>query len=306
MKIAVLLGGWSDERSVSLLSGEKVASTLLTMGYRVVKIDVRKNLRDITEKLYDADPDVVFNALHGKGGEDGTIQGILSVFGRPYTSSHVLSSALCFNKSVAKSLVSLAGGKTVQGIRLTKNAAFSLDSRRPPVFYPFVIKPESNGSSIGVSLIFNEEDFIRWKKTATEVSTHLMIEKYISGREFTVLVKNGEVIGSLEILPRNAFYDYESKYEASGALHQASFSMEPTHKQEMMDAAKSAYAACFCSGIARVDFVYDRKSAFFLEINTQPGLTPTSLAPEIYQAADKTFEAYLEESIRLARTTDQE
>ena len=323
-KIAVLMGGWSQEREISILSSKSVSSILRDMGYEVSEIDVKKDLKYITDELYKANPDFVFNMLHGIGGEDGVIQGVLEIFGVPYSNSGVVGSAISFDKAICKKIASARGVRVVEGFEIHKDDIYKLgseikigplseptiseevlevteaqnpsvhevreDSRtgtttklpeRGRLEYPFVVKAASNGSSVGVFLIFNEEDLNKVKNTEWTFGDKVLVEKYIKGREFTVLVANGKTIGAVEITFKNKCYDYESKYEIGGSTHISSFELNESAIKEMYAMAEKVFEACCCKGIARADFRYDNENVYFLEINTQPGMTELSLAPDI-------------------------
>ena len=290
--IVVLMGGWSSEREISLLSGKSVSKSLKEMGFEVTEIDVKKDLRYLTDELYKASPEFVFNALHGVGGEDGVIQGILEVFGVPYSNSGLLASALAFDKAVCKTLAKSSGVRVAEGFEITKDEIHKLDNEIK-VEFPFVIKPAANGSTVGVYLIFNNEDLHKVKNTDWSFGDKIMVEKYINGREFTVLVGNGKAIGAVEITFKNALYDYESKYEIGGSTHISSFEMHEAAIKEMFEMAERIYEACGCRGLARADFRYDEKDVYFLELNTQPGMTELSLAPDIGRFAGKSMSELL-------------
>ena len=297
-KIAVLLGGWSSEREISLMSGRYVGTALRKLGYEVTEIDVKKDLRYLTDELYRANPDFIFNALHGFGGEDGIIQGILDIFGKPYNCSGTLSSAICFDKAICKQIVKAAGVRTVEGFTLSASERFTVINR---VAYPFVIKPASNGSSIGVFTIFEENDWHKFCATPWTFGNKVIVEKYIDGREFTVCVLNSKVLGAIEITFKNKTYDYECKYEPGASAHASAFDMSEGALQEMLNMSETAYKVCECAGIARVDFRYDGEMVYFLEINTQPGMTELSLVPDIAKFAGLSFEKLLQEIIETAK-----
>jgi len=291
-KIAVLMGGWSPEREISILSAKGVSTVLENMGYEVIKIDVKKDLRYITDALYKANPDFIFNVLHGIGGEDGVIQGVLDIFGIPYSNSGVLSSSISFDKAICKKIAKSSGVRVADGFEINKNDIKKLGTEIK-VEYPFVIKAAANGSSVGVFLIFTEEDLKKVKSTEWTFGDKVMIEKYINGREFTVLIANGKAIGAVEITSKNEFYDYESKYEIGGSSHISSFEMNESAIKEMYSMSEKVFESCECKGIARADFRYDNEQVYFLEINTQPGMTELSLAPDIARFNNISFEELL-------------
>lgn len=293
-KIVVLQGGWSSEREVSLSSGRNVANSLRKMGYEVIEIDVRKDLRYLTEKLYEAKPDFVFNILHGVGGEDGVIQGILDVFGIPYSGCSVLSSAVCFDKAICKNIVRNSGVRVIEGFETTIHR---LPEAHKYIDYPFVVKPAQNGSSVGLFIILGDEDWAKLQNTEWAFGEKIIVEKYIKGREFTVCVFAGNVLGALEITFQNRTYDYKSKYEAGASVHIPDFTMDNKSMEEMYEMSEIAFMACGCSGLVRIDYRYDGDKVYFLEINTQPGMTETSLVPDIAKFAGLKLEDLLQKII---------
>lgn len=291
-RITVLKGGWSPEREISLQSGSHVANLLRGKGFEVYEIDVKKDLLYITQELYKSNPDYIYNALHGIGGEDGVIQGILEIFGKPYSNSNVLSSSICFNKQICKTIVKASGVNVVPGYCiLSYNIKDINTSNDINIDYPFVIKPASNGSSVGTFLIFKKEDLNKLKSTEWQYGNEIIIEKYISGKEFTIAVINGKVMGALEIVSNNNnnFYDFEAKYSDGGSKHISNYTLDKDVETKMFRMAETAYNACKCNGVARIDFRYDGKDIYFLEINTQPGMTSKSLVPDILKNSNITF-----------------
>ncbi|MDR1488857.1 MAG: D-alanine--D-alanine ligase [Holosporales bacterium] len=281
-KITVLKGGWSSEREISLRSGENIANTFRSMGYEVYEIDIVKNLRFITDELYRTDPDYIYNALHGTGGEDGILQGVLEIFGKPYSHSGVLGSSIAFHKAISKILVKNAGGLVIEDIAINKNEIKNIDVDNPIMEYPFVVKPCANGSSVGVFIIHNKNDLLLLQNQDWIYGDEVMIEKYINGREFTVYVNDGVAVGAIEILPKNEFFDYSSKYDNEGAVHIADYkNIEEKNKKDIYELAEISNKACVCKGTTRVDLIFDGEKVYFLEINTQPGMTPVSLVPDI-------------------------
>lgn len=308
-RVAVLMGGWSPERDVSLRSGQNVTNVLKNMGLEVLIIDVKRNLRDLTDALYDANPDFILNMLHGKGGEDGIIQGVLEIFGVPYSGSNVLSSAIAFDKEITKTLVKAVGVNVADGFCISANELKFIDSKT--LEYPLVLKPTDNGSSIGIAMIKDAEEFKVIQAKQWIYGSRILIEKFIEGKDYTVLVMSGKVVGDLEINYKNEFYDYDAKYSAGGSSHNMNHNMPNVMRRIMYSYAVKAYNACLCSGIARVDFRYNdafsdcsklMRTDFkqkeylpcFLEINTQPGMTETSLVPDILKSKRISMEVYLE------------
>ncbi|WP_295690481.1 D-alanine--D-alanine ligase [uncultured Maricaulis sp.] len=277
-RIAVLSGGLSPERDVSLVSGAACAKGLRDAGYDVVEIDAGRNL---SQQLADADPDIVFNALHGEWGEDGLVQGVLEHFGKPYTHSGVLASALAMDKQKAKDVLRAAGIPCPEGLITNRFEAAKSHAMKPP----YVAKPNAQGSSVGVHIVLEGANRppAELGSTAWALGDEILIERYIPGRELTVAVMEDRALCVTEIKPNTTFYDYEAKYSAGGSDH----ILPAPVSDEIAELAKSlalkAHQALGCRGMTRSDFRYDTDShtpLWLLEINTQPGMTPTSLAPE--------------------------
>ncbi|HPE31069.1 MAG TPA: D-alanine--D-alanine ligase [Parvularculaceae bacterium] len=278
-RIAVLKGGWSPEREVSLNSGAQAAKALKTAGYEVVEIDAG---RDLADQLTAARPDAVFNALHGQWGEDGCVQGLLEVMGIPYTHSGVLSSALAMDKQRTKLVLRDAGVPSPEGRIVSRVQAAGGHVMEPP----YVIKPNAQGSSVGVFIVragdnrppaeLNSE---KWS-----LGEEVLVEKFIPGRELTVAVMGDRALCVTEITTSLAFYDYEAKYAAGGSRHVLPAEVPGAITERCLALALKAHQALGCRGVSRSDFRYDESAKgeqlYFLEINTQPGMTGTSLAPE--------------------------
>ncbi|MEH6403043.1 MAG: D-alanine--D-alanine ligase [Sneathiella sp.] len=272
--VAVLMGGWSAEREVSLSSGMPCAEALQRCGYKVTPIDVEK---DIASVLDIVKPDVCFNALHGRYGEDGLMQGVLEIAGIPYTHSGVLASALAMDKPVAKKLFEAGGLRCAEGRTFTRKEI--LDGASYPK--PFVIKPLNEGSSVGVTILLENENRslidIPWT-----FGNEVMIETYIPGREFHVAVMGDQSLGVVEIKPLGRFYDYEAKYTEGKAEHLMPAPLSPEKYEEVMELGLRAHQILGCKGVSRSDFRQNEEGEFFiLETNTQPGMTELSLVPEI-------------------------
>lgn len=275
--VAVLMGGWSVEREVSLVTGAACADALEASGFQVTRIDVDRNL---ATRLVETDPDVVFNALHGRFGEDGTVQGMLEMMGIPYTHSGVLASAIAINKPAAKALFREAGIPTPDGEVLTRRALAARSDWQAPL----VIKPINEGSSVGVDIIL-EGDNIPPLETGDPEAT-VLVERYIPGREVQVAVAFDEVLGAIEILSPGRFYDYEAKYAPGGSRHVMPAPIPEADYRAACEMSLLAHRLLGCRGITRSDLRYDDTGEgpaklFLLEVNTQPGMTATSLAPEI-------------------------
>ena len=276
--VAVLLGGRSPERDVSLVSGRKVIEALEAKGYQVSPIDPRDH--DWIDQLDGVKPDVVFNALHGDWGEDGRVQGVLDYLGYPYTHSGVAASALAMDKQRAKAVLREAGIQCPEGQLISRFEAARDHVMKPP----YVAKPNAQGSSVGVVIvpeganrppaILGSEDW--------PYDEEVLIERFIPGRELTVAVMGDKPLTVTEIVPKTAFYDYDAKYSDGGSGHQLPADVPQAVFDECMAEALKAHQVLGCRGLTRSDFRYDPETGgvWLLEINTQPGMTPTSLAPE--------------------------
>ncbi len=278
--VVVLMGGWSAEREVSLVSGRACAKALGEAGYRVTAIDAD---RDIARTLADLDPrpDVVFNALHGRWGEDGCIQGLLEILGLPYTHSGPMASALAMNKEVAKHVFVGAGIPCAEGVVVSRDQL----GKPAPLPRPFVVKPNREGSSVGVRLVLREDNDDRLLEEDFSHGDDVMVETYVPGRELSVAVMGDRALAVTEIVTDEGFYDYRAKYAPGGSRHVVPAAIHADAYRDAMDHALTAHKALDCRGVTRADFRYDDTAGepgrlCLLEINTQPGMTPTSLVPE--------------------------
>ena len=288
--VAVLMGGWSAERDVSLRSGKACADALQRSDYRVTPIDVG---RDVATVLAALKPDVALNLLHGRPGEDGTIQGVLEVLGIPYSHSGVLASALAMQKDRAKVMFREAGVPTPEGIVVSRFEA----AKSHVLPRPYVIKPIAEGSSVGVFIVTEAHDHPPQELHRDDWSFGEMVlcERYIAGKELTCAVLGGEALDVIEILPTVTFYDYEAKYAPGGSRHLLPAPLSPNVYQLVRRLALQAHRALGCRGVSRTDFRYDdRKDGtqglVCLEVNTQPGMTETSLVPELAAYEGMAFE----------------
>jgi len=278
-KIAVLKGGWSPEREVSLVSGAEAAKALRETGFEVFEIDADRNLAAC---LAEANPDAVFNALHGQWGEDGCVQGLLEVMGLPYTHSGVLASSLAMDKQRAKAVFENAGIPSPFGKIVSRADAAGGHVMKPP----YVIKPNAQGSSVGVFIVREGDNRPPAELTSKEwaLGDEVLVEKFIPGRELTVAVMGDRALCVTEITTGLAFYDYEAKYADGGSTHVLPAEIPPDISERCLELSLRAHQALGCRGMSRADFRYDPAAGgdglFCLEVNTQPGLTPTSLAPE--------------------------
>lgn len=294
--IAVLKGGWSAEREVSLTSGAAVEKALGELGYKVTAIDVQ---HDIAEVLKQVKPDVAFNALHGRFGEDGCIQGVLEVLEIPYTHSGVLASALAMDKPMAKKVFASVGLRCAEGGVYHKHAMIAGD----PMARPYVVKPLNEGSSVGVTIV-HEGDNFSFSEENWSFGEYVLVEKFIAGREVQVAVLDDVALGAIEIRPKGRFYDYTAKYTDGGAEHLMPAPI-PQHKyDEVCALALKAHQALGCRGLSRSDFRYNEggdDQFYILELNNQPGMTPLSLSPEIAAHAGISFNALVDRLVKTAR-----
>lgn len=276
-RVAVIMGGWSSERPVSLSSGKGMAEAARKAGFDVVEIDAG---RDLADQLTQAKPDIALNALHGPWGEDGCVQGLLEILGIPYTHSGVLASALAMNKDKSRAVYAQ------HGLDIAEGQLFPVEEIAAEHVYapPYVIKPIAEGSSFGVFIVRAGAN--RPPKELTDGSwsfgSHALVEKFIEGRELTVGVMGERPMAVTEITTLREYYDYAAKYEAGGSRHVLPADLPETVTQRALDASLKAHRALGCRGVTRSDFRYDEKAdrLVILETNTQPGMTPTSLIPE--------------------------
>lgn len=279
--VAVLMGGLSSEREVSLSSGRMCAEALEAVGYRVSRVDAGRDLAEVLARLK---PDVAFNALHGVWGEDGCVQGLLETLAIPYTHSGVLASALAMDKDKSKAVLKAAGLKVPGGGLFDRREV----ARRHVIAPPYVIKPNAEGSSVGVFLVPQGADGPQVAVGAPDwtYGEQVMVEPFIAGLELAVAVlgeKSGpRALTVTDITPTKGFYDYEAKYAPGGSRHILPAPLPPHVFEAALREAERAHAAMGCRGVTRSDFRYDdvKDDLVLLEVNTQPGMTPTSLAPE--------------------------
>ena len=289
--VVVLMGGLSAEREVSLRSGKACADALETQGYRVSRLDVG---HDVAARLAELEPDVCFNALHGRFGEDGCIQGVLETMGIPYTHSGVLSSALAMHKERAKAVLAAGGVPVAESLVISRTEAARAHAMPPP----YVIKPPAEGSSVGVFIVREDHAHPPQQLTASEwtFGEEVMIERFIPGRELTCAVMGEEALGVIEIRPAEglAFYDYDAKYAPGGSIHVLPAPLKPNVYQLVQKLSLAAHRALGCRGVSRSDFRYDDRpegtgEVICLEVNTQPGMTSTSLVPELAAHSGRSF-----------------
>jgi len=277
--VALLIGGWSSEREVSLTKGKHVEAALKEAGYTVKTIDVSHDLQKLVKDLIAAKPDAVFNNLYGKGGEDGTIQGVLEVLGIPYTHSGVVASAIGMDKILTKKLAESVGVRCSVG-RVASKKEILAETVMPR---PYVVKPINEGSSVGVRIILEGENQKPIDEATWTFGEEALVEKYVPGREIHVAILDGKSLGVTEIFVDGRFFDYEAKYHSATTKLVTPADVPEIVAKTAMDYAQKVYNLLGCKGIARADLRYDDSKpdgdgVYFLEINTMPGLSPGSIA----------------------------
>lgn len=281
LHVAVLMGGWSSEREVSLTSGKGVADALESLGHRVTRIDMG---RDVAARLAEAKPDVVFNALHGTPGEDGTIQGLLDIMGLKYTHSGLATSVIAIDKQLTKNELMPHGIRMPAGRIVESESLYAAD----PLPRPYVLKPVNEGSSVGVAIVTKDgnygEPIGRDVEGPWRHFDRLLAEPFIKGRELTVAVLGDRALAVTELKPKSGFYDYDAKYTDGLTTHVCPAEIPGDIAAAAMDMALKAHRVLGCKGTSRSDFRWDEEQGeaglYLLEVNTQPGMTPLSLVPE--------------------------
>ena len=293
-KVLVLMGGTSEEREVSLKSGKAVYEGLKDAGYEVEALDFTP---ETIHRIREYSPDVVFITLHGKNGEDGTVQGYLELLGIPYTGSGVLASAVCMNKVITKKLLSYEGLPTAD-FQVIKKRGFNRDLFNPDLLMedfglPLVVKPATQGSSVGTSIVRESKNIVPALELALSLDEEILVEKFIAGTELTVTVlgkDNLKTLPVIEIVPKNEYYDYESKYMPGMSDHLIPARISEEERERVEEISCKAYDAVGCRGYGRIDLILDRGgNPYILEINTLPGMTGTSLVPDAARAAGIKF-----------------
>jgi D-alanine-D-alanine ligase len=298
-KIGVLCGGLSAEREVSLRTGEAICATLVDLGYDAQRLFVD---RDLDLALRQARIDVAFLALHGRYGEDGCVQGLLELMGIPYTGSDVLSSALAMNKHKAKEIFRLHNLPTPPYYVLANDGAEPVREAHGAFGFPAVVKPSGEGSSVGVSIVHDEQEFEAACESAFRFDDEVLVERFIEGKEVSVAILNDRALGAIEIAPKSGFYDYGSKYTAGRSEYHMPARLSPERYRGVLTQALMAHRALGCAGATRVDMIVsDRGNEYILEVNTIPGMTPTSLLPKIAHHAGLSFGQLCEEMLGGAR-----
>ncbi|MGB9715288.1 MAG: D-alanine--D-alanine ligase [Thermodesulfovibrionales bacterium] len=297
-RIGVLMGGQSTEREVSLRSGKAVYNALKGLGYKVVGIDVDHNIYDVLRKK---NIEIAFIALHGGFGENGAIQGMLEVMGIPYTGSGVLASALAMDKEASKKIFLYNKIPVPPFTVITRQSSLINQKSKTVIKFPmpWVVKPTTEGSSIGVSIVREESQFNSAIKKAFRLSDRIIIEKYIKGKEVHIGILNGEVLGGVEVKPSLEFYNYEAKYTAGKTEYILPPEISSKAYKKAKEVALKAHTSLGCKGATRVDLKIDgRGNPYVLEVNTIPGMTETSLLPKIAKEAGIDFPVLIEEILR--------
>lgn len=289
--VAVLMGGWSAEREVSLSSGTACANALRRAGFRVVPVDVQRDT--IVALLQDLKPDVAFNALHGKWGEDGCCAAILETLGIPYTHSGVLASSLAMHKEKSKAIFRAAGLPVAESLLVPLEEV----AKRHPMALPYVVKPVAEGSSVGVHIVLETANGpVRTVLDERAIfGSHAMVERFVPGKELTCAVIGDRALGVIDIVSKSSsWYDYKAKYAPGGSQHILPAQIPAEVYRRCQDYALAAHQALGCRGVSRADFRYDdrpgHEELILLEVNTQPGMTGTSLVPELAAHAGSSYE----------------
>ena len=292
-KIGVLCGGTSSEREISLMSGKAVYEAIKKLGFDVVLIDVDKN---VATKLVKEKIQIAYVILHGAMGEDGTIQGMLEIMGIAYTGCGVFSSSASIDKIISKKIFEYAKIPTAKWFTIEKNKPFDMPK------FPVVVKPASQGSAIGVSIVKNKKEFKKAVKLAFSFEDRVLVEQYIKGMEITVGVLNGKPLPVIEIVPKGKFYDFKSKYTLGQSTHIIPARLPNKVLKKAQDIALKIFSEFMCNGICRVDMIVDKKNSIYvLELNTLPGMTKTSLFPDAAKYIGMSFENLVLEILKSAR-----
>jgi D-alanine-D-alanine ligase len=301
LHVAVLMGGWSSERAVSLVTGAGVAEALESRGHKVTRIDMG---RDVAQRLLDAAPDVVFNALHGTPGEDGTVQGMMDLMGLKYTHSGLETSVIAIDKELTKMVL------VPHGVRMPEGRVVASESlyERDPLPRPYVLKPVNEGSSVGVAIVTEHgncgDPIGRDVEGPWKHFDKLLAEPFIAGRELTVAVLDDEALAVTELRPKSGFYDYDAKYTDGMTEHVCPADIPENVAAAAMAMALKAHRILGCRGASRADFRWDDElgasGLFLLEVNTQPGMTPLSLVPEQARARGMDYPALVERIVESA------
>ena len=306
MKVLVIYGGESSEREVSLKTGQGVYEALKRRGFKTELFDYsRERILELVDEVNNTD--VIYIALHGKDGEDGKLQALIGLLNKPYVGSNLSASSLAMNKFLTKRVVSTEGIPTAKSVKISSenNIKEKISEIIDEFSFPLIVKPNREGSSFGFSLVKSSSELELAIYTALRYDTEILVEDYLKGREFTVSIieKEEEVLALpvIEIIPKNEYYDYESKYSKGGSLHVCPAEISSTLEKELKEYAVRAYDLIGCKDYSRIDFIVDEnRGAFLLEVNTLPGMTPTSLLPDAAKVFGYDYDSLVEHLVYLA------
>lgn len=306
MKVLVIYGGESSEREVSLKTGQGVHDALQRKGHETVLFDYsRERVLELVDEINNTD--VIYIALHGKDGEDGKLQALIHLLNKPYVGSNLAASSLAMNKFLTKQVVSSVGIPTAKSVKITNqdNIDEKISEINNDFTFPLIVKPNREGSSFGFSLVKHSSELEQAIETALRYDHEIIVEDYLKGREFTVSVleKDGAVVALpvIEIIPKNEYYDYESKYSEGGSIHVCPAEISDSLELELKEHAVRAFQLIGCKDYSRVDFIVDEnRGAFLLEVNTLPGMTPTSLLPDAAKVFGYEYDSLVEHLVSLA------
>ncbi|MFJ7186055.1 D-alanine--D-alanine ligase [Lysinibacillus xylanilyticus] len=297
MKVGVIMGGVSSEKQVSIMTGEEMIAHLDKSKYEVVAIKLDEdNTSELMEKVRDID--IALLALHGKFGEDGTIQGVLETMGVPYTGSGILSSSICMDKNISKKILRYEGIETPDWLCLSSNEELQFDEL-DKMGYPLVVKPNSGGSSVGVKIVYDKDALLTSIAEVFKWDSEIIIEKYIKGEEITCSILDGELLPIISIRHTALFFDYKAKYEDAATIEEV-VELSPAIHERVAEAAKACYSALKCSVYARIDMMIKDGIPYVMEVNTLPGMTKNSLLPKSASSAGITYTQLLDRIIEIS------
>lgn len=295
MKVGVLMGGISSEREISLLSGEEMVKNLDKNKYEVIPVVINSK-SEVIDKIQNLE--FAFLAFHGEFGEDGTIQSVLESLGVPYSGSNPLTSALCMNKKQSKRILKAEGIPIANGISIYKHEGVNLEEIEK-LKYPMVVKPNSGGSSLGISLVYSRDELRSAILEGFKYGNEIIIEEYINGSEYTVPLLNGETLPILSIIHKGTFFDYKSKYNDTDTLEEVAILPESL-QNEINEISKKCYRLFDCKAYARVDIIVSNGNPYVLELNTLPGMTKNSLFPKSAKTAHMSYSTLLDKIIEFS------
>jgi D-alanine-D-alanine ligase len=303
IKLALLSGGESGEREISLKTGEAIFGALDKNKYEIFRYDTKTDLQKLIQDIFDRKFDLVFPALHGGIGEDGRLQGLLDVLKMPYVFSGCLASAIAMDKYKSKKMISDLNIFSAKGILLNKKDEYNISEIVQKLGLPIVVKPNESGSSVGITIVKNIEELENSIREAFKIDQNILLEQFIKGREFTVAVfgkVEPKALPVIEIVPVfGEFYDFDSKYKNGGSNHICPADLSKDQLEKISDSAIKIFQTIGCKDLARVDFILNQQdyNFYFLEINTIPGMTGTSLSPEAAKEAGMNFGEFLDKLI---------